>query len=199
MPLRYFRRQYEKLSQFKRETNIGIMEAVWSVRRVARQLVRYDCVHHTASTAGVMISGAIAYNTRSPLVLICGTMTAQRYVHDILQPHVLSLCNGSQEPFFSTRQCSTSHGKGVTRLSSHCYYLSLPARSPFVSNRACMGSFGHPTSFNELEARLCENMERNVSRHTKTCMPYWPIVSHRTFALEGVQQGIKSSVLLTFL
>ncbi|GFU71643.1 transposable element Tcb2 transposase [Trichonephila clavipes] len=44
---------------------------------------------HTAPTAGVMVLGAIVYNTRSPLVLICGTMTAQRYVHDILQPHVL--------------------------------------------------------------------------------------------------------------
>ncbi|GFU05064.1 transposable element Tcb2 transposase [Trichonephila clavipes] len=46
---------------------------------------------HTAHTAGVMVWGAIAYNTRSPLVLIRGTMTAQRYVRDILQPHVLPL------------------------------------------------------------------------------------------------------------
>ncbi|GFY03953.1 transposable element Tcb2 transposase [Trichonephila clavipes] len=46
---------------------------------------------HTASTAGVMAWCAIAYNTRSPLVLIRGTMTAQGYVHDILQPHVLPL------------------------------------------------------------------------------------------------------------
>ncbi|GFY07426.1 uncharacterized protein TNCV_5086111 [Trichonephila clavipes] len=45
----------------------------------------------TASTAGVMVWAAIAYNTRSPLVLIRDTMTAQRYVHDILQPHVLPL------------------------------------------------------------------------------------------------------------
>ncbi|GFX08773.1 transposable element Tcb2 transposase [Trichonephila clavipes] len=46
---------------------------------------------HTALTAGVMPWGAVAYNTRSPLVLICGTMTDQRYVHGILQPHVLPL------------------------------------------------------------------------------------------------------------
>ncbi|GFT97821.1 transposable element Tcb2 transposase [Trichonephila clavipes] len=38
-----------------------------------------------------MVWGVIAYNTRSLLVLIRGTMTAQRYVHDILQPHVLPL------------------------------------------------------------------------------------------------------------
>ncbi|GFU96627.1 transposable element Tcb2 transposase [Trichonephila clavipes] len=46
---------------------------------------------HTAPTAGVMVKWTIAYNTRSPLVLIHGTMTAQRYAHDILQPHVLPL------------------------------------------------------------------------------------------------------------
>ncbi|GFW70291.1 transposable element Tcb1 transposase [Trichonephila clavipes] len=39
---------------------------------------------HTTPTAGVIVWGAIAYNTRSPLVLICGSMTAQRYVHDIV-------------------------------------------------------------------------------------------------------------------
>ncbi|GFV80762.1 transposable element Tcb2 transposase [Trichonephila clavipes] len=48
---------------------------------------------HTAPTAGVMVWGAVAYYTLSPLVLIHGTthMTAQRYVHVILQPHVLPL------------------------------------------------------------------------------------------------------------
>ncbi|GFW41734.1 transposable element Tcb2 transposase [Trichonephila clavipes] len=39
---------------------------------------------HSASTDGVMVCHVIAYNTWSPLVLIQGTMTAQRYIHDIL-------------------------------------------------------------------------------------------------------------------
>ncbi|GFW88998.1 transposable element Tcb1 transposase [Trichonephila clavipes] len=57
---------------------------------------------HTTPTAGVMVCVAIAFNTRSPLVLIRGTMTAQRYVHDILQPYVFChSCNGSQEPLFN--------------------------------------------------------------------------------------------------
>ncbi|GFV82152.1 uncharacterized protein TNCV_2790501 [Trichonephila clavipes] len=210
MPLRPFRKQHEKLSQFERGRIIGMMGAGWSARRVARHLGRFDCVssrrpshrkkctrtancfigrhsgtgstfirgpvssrtirrrlveghlgslrplrvlpltsthrrlrlewcyargnwtaaewnqvvfsdesrfnlssddnrvrvwrprderlnpafalqRHTASTACVMVWGAVAYNTRSPLVLIRGTMTAQWYVHDILQPHVLPL------------------------------------------------------------------------------------------------------------
>ncbi|GFX05639.1 transposable element Tcb2 transposase [Trichonephila clavipes] len=46
---------------------------------------------HMVPTAGVMVWGAIACNTQSPLVLIRGTMIAQRYVQDIMQPHVLPL------------------------------------------------------------------------------------------------------------
>ncbi|GFV70058.1 transposable element Tcb1 transposase [Trichonephila clavipes] len=44
MPLRRFRRQYEQLSQFERGRFIGMMEAGWSARQVARQLGRSDCV-----------------------------------------------------------------------------------------------------------------------------------------------------------
>ncbi|GFU97796.1 transposable element Tcb2 transposase [Trichonephila clavipes] len=35
----------------------------------------FSLQRHTAPTAGVMVWGVIAYNTRSPLVLIRGTMT----------------------------------------------------------------------------------------------------------------------------
>ncbi|GFV57649.1 transposable element Tcb1 transposase [Trichonephila clavipes] len=98
-----------------------MMESGWSARRVAHQLGRSDCVvrrcwdqwiremsfthpphgerlnptfalqRHTVHTDGVMVWGAIAYNTQSPLVLIRGTLTAQRYVHDIQQLHLLPL------------------------------------------------------------------------------------------------------------
>ncbi|GFV70152.1 uncharacterized protein TNCV_2552961 [Trichonephila clavipes] len=44
MPLCRFRRQYEQLSQLQRVIIIGMKEAWWSARRVARQLNRYDCV-----------------------------------------------------------------------------------------------------------------------------------------------------------
>ncbi|GFT58501.1 uncharacterized protein TNCV_1249911 [Trichonephila clavipes] len=44
MPLRRFRRQYEQLSQFERGRIIGMIEAGWSARQIARQLSRSDCV-----------------------------------------------------------------------------------------------------------------------------------------------------------
>ncbi|GFW48054.1 transposable element Tcb2 transposase [Trichonephila clavipes] len=46
---------------------------------------------HTTPTTGVRVWGVIVYNTHSSLVLIYGTITAQLYVHDILQPHVYPL------------------------------------------------------------------------------------------------------------
>ncbi|GFT09384.1 transposable element Tcb1 transposase [Trichonephila clavipes] len=59
---------------------------------------RYNFPHtvlrHTARTAGVMVWGAIAYDSRSTLIVMRGTLTGQRYVDDILRPHVGPFLNG---------------------------------------------------------------------------------------------------------
>ncbi|GFV72012.1 transposable element Tcb2 transposase [Trichonephila clavipes] len=71
------------------ERNDGIRVHVWRPRGEHLNPA-FALQRHTAPTDGVMLWGAIAYNnTRSSLVLIRGIMSAQRYVHDILQPHVL--------------------------------------------------------------------------------------------------------------
>ncbi|GFV62488.1 transposable element Tcb1 transposase [Trichonephila clavipes] len=72
---------------------------------------------HTAPTAGVMTWGVISCNTLSLLVLIRGTMTTQRYVHDILQPHVLPLIQRLLEAIFQQDGCSNSQGKSVMTVS----------------------------------------------------------------------------------
>ncbi|GFV73806.1 transposable element Tcb2 transposase [Trichonephila clavipes] len=51
-------------------------------------------LRHTARTAGVMVWGAIAYDSWSTLILMRGTLTGQRYVDDILRPHVGPFLNG---------------------------------------------------------------------------------------------------------
>ena len=48
----------------------------------------------TARQRGIMIWGAIAYDSRSPLVRIHGTMTVQRYVDDMLRPVTLPYFQG---------------------------------------------------------------------------------------------------------
>ncbi|GFU57461.1 transposable element Tcb2 transposase [Trichonephila clavipes] len=114
---------------------------------------------HTAPTAGVMVWGAISYNTRSPLELIRGTMTAQRYVHNVLQPHVLPLIQwllGANFQQDNARPHTTSVAQDYLR---NITTLSWPARSPDLSPIEHIWDHlgprvGHPTSLNELEARL---------------------------------------------
>ncbi|GFV79573.1 transposable element Tcb1 transposase [Trichonephila clavipes] len=81
-------------------------------------------------------------------------MTDQRYVHDILQLHELPL----MQP---------SHGKGVTRLSPHCYYPSLACSNLQICLQWSI--FGTASceshEFERTKGKVTVNMERNVSRH----------------------------------
>ncbi|UYV67998.1 hypothetical protein LAZ67_5002752 [Cordylochernes scorpioides] len=52
----------------------------------------------TVRQRGIMVWGAIAYDSRSPLLRIQGTMTAQRYVDDVLRPVTLPYLQGTQCP-----------------------------------------------------------------------------------------------------
>ncbi|GFT96371.1 transposable element Tcb2 transposase [Trichonephila clavipes] len=79
-----------------------------------------------------MVWGAIAYNTRSPLVLTRGTMTAQRYVHDILSPHVLPLMQRLPLALFQqdnarphTTRVAQDHLRTVATLPWSALFLNL--------------------------------------------------------------------------
>ncbi|GFY07052.1 transposable element Tcb2 transposase [Trichonephila clavipes] len=106
-----------------------------------------------------MVCGVIAYNTRSLLVLIRGTITAQRYVHDILRPHALPLMQRLPGAIFQQAKARPH----TARVSQDCLCtviaLPLPAQSsdlsPIEHTWDCLGQrVGHPTSLNELEAWL---------------------------------------------
>ncbi|GFU34755.1 transposable element Tcb2 transposase [Trichonephila clavipes] len=86
-------------------------------------------------------------------------MTAQRYVHDILKLHALSLLQWLPGAIFQ-QDNARSH---TARLSQDCLYnvttLPWPARSPYMSAIEHIWDHlgqrvGHPTSFNELGAKL---------------------------------------------
>ncbi|GFX61478.1 HTH_Tnp_Tc3_2 domain-containing protein [Trichonephila clavipes] len=58
--------------------------------------VRSDIVErHTAISQGVTVWGAISWDTRSSLVVLQGTLTARRYVDDILTPIVLPMLSNA--------------------------------------------------------------------------------------------------------
>ncbi|GFX02826.1 transposable element Tcb2 transposase [Trichonephila clavipes] len=114
---------------------------------------------HTAPKAGVMVWDAIEYTTQSPLVLIRGTMTAQRYVHDILKPHVLPLMQrlpGAISQHDNIRPHTARVSQDGLRILTT---LPCPARSldlsPIEHIRDHLGRLvGRPKSLNEVESRL---------------------------------------------
>ncbi|GFW67398.1 transposable element Tcb2 transposase [Trichonephila clavipes] len=87
----------------------------------------------TAPTAVVMIWGVIAYNTRSPLVLIRGTVTAQRYAHDILQSHVLPLMQRLPRAIFQQDNARTPTVLVLQYCLRTFTTLPWPAGSPDLS------------------------------------------------------------------
>ncbi|GFT42426.1 transposable element Tcb2 transposase [Trichonephila clavipes] len=116
-------------------------------------------------------------------------MAAQRYVHDILQPHVSLLMQRLPVAIFQ-QDNALPH---TTRVSQDCLHfvttLPRPARFPYLSPIKQIWDHlgrrvGHPTSLNELEARL-QQIWNEMSQDTsyRTCMPQCPIISHRVVAL----------------
>ncbi|GFV79508.1 HTH_Tnp_Tc3_2 domain-containing protein [Trichonephila clavipes] len=57
---------------------------------------------HTAISQGVTVWGAISWDTRSSLVVLQGTLTARRYVDDILTPIVLPMLSSRPGCHLST-------------------------------------------------------------------------------------------------
>ncbi|GFW06109.1 transposable element Tcb2 transposase [Trichonephila clavipes] len=109
-----------------------------------------------------MVWGAIAYNTRSPLVLIHGTITAQRYVHDILQPHALPLMQRLPGKIFQ-QDNARPHTASV---SQDCLRTATTFACPiprFVFLRAYLGSFGMASwashEFERTRGKVTANVE----------------------------------------
>ncbi|GFX08752.1 transposable element Tcb1 transposase [Trichonephila clavipes] len=92
-------------------------------------------------------------------------MADQRYVHGILQPHVLPLMQWLTGAIFQQHN-AWPHTVRV----SHCYYPSSACLIPrFVSNRAYLGSFGTASwashEFERTRGKVTANITINASRH----------------------------------
>ncbi|GFW69569.1 transposable element Tcb2 transposase [Trichonephila clavipes] len=88
---------------------------------------------HTATSQGVTVWGAISWDTRSSLVVLQGTLTARRYVDDILTPIVLPMLSSRPGAIYQ-QDNARPH---TARLSQQCLQgydvLPWPARSPDLS------------------------------------------------------------------
>ncbi|GFY31143.1 transposable element Tcb1 transposase [Trichonephila clavipes] len=88
---------------------------------------------HTAISQGVTVWGAISWDSRSSLVVLQGTLTARRYVDDILTPIVLPMLSSHPGAIYQ-QDNARPH---TARLSQQCLQgydvLPWPARSPDLS------------------------------------------------------------------
>ncbi|GFW45365.1 DDE_3 domain-containing protein [Trichonephila clavipes] len=88
---------------------------------------------HTAISQNVTVWGAISWDTRSSLVVLQGTLTARRYVDDILTPIVLSMLSSHPGAIYQQNNARPH----TARLSQQCLQgydvLLWPTRSPDLS------------------------------------------------------------------
>ncbi|GFS79445.1 transposable element Tcb1 transposase [Trichonephila clavipes] len=87
-------------------------------------------LRHTARTAGAMVLGAIAYDSRSTLIVIRGTLTGQRYVDDILQPHVGPFLIGLPGAIFQQDNARPHTARVSQDFLRHFQTLPWPTCSP---------------------------------------------------------------------
>ncbi|GFX05724.1 DDE_3 domain-containing protein [Trichonephila clavipes] len=80
-----------------------------------------------------MVWGIIAYDSRSTLIVMRGTLTGQRYVDDILRPHVGIFLNDLPGAIFQQDNARQHSARVAQDFLCHFQTLPWPARSPDLS------------------------------------------------------------------
>ncbi|GFW95114.1 uncharacterized protein TNCV_1497531 [Trichonephila clavipes] len=78
--------------------------------------------------------GVKAYDSQSILIVMRGTLTGQRYVDDILRPHVGPFLNGLPGAIFQQDNARLHAAKVTQDFQRHFQTLPWPARSPDLSS-----------------------------------------------------------------
>ncbi|GFX07684.1 uncharacterized protein TNCV_4159531 [Trichonephila clavipes] len=84
------------------------------------------CLHSWCNGLG----GAIAYDSQSTLIVMRGTLTGQRYVDDILRPHIGPFLNGPPGSIFLQDNARPHTARVAQDFLRYFQTLPLPARSP---------------------------------------------------------------------
>ncbi|UYV66514.1 hypothetical protein LAZ67_4001938 [Cordylochernes scorpioides] len=87
----------------------------------------------TVRQRGIMVWGAIAYDSRSPLLRIQGTMTAQRYVDDVLRPVTLPYLQGVPNALYQQDNARPHTARISQQALQDLQMLPWPPYSPDLS------------------------------------------------------------------
>ncbi|GBL94676.1 Transposable element Tc1 transposase [Araneus ventricosus] len=114
---------------------LGASDGRVLVRRRPGERLQPPCLRprHTGPTPGIMGWGAISYDSRSTLVVIPRSLTANLYVSLVIQPIVLPFMNSIQEGVFQ-HDNARRHTAVVTQHAlQNIDMLPWPARSTYLS------------------------------------------------------------------
>ncbi|UYV64649.1 Transposase [Cordylochernes scorpioides] len=87
----------------------------------------------TVRERGIMVWGAIAYDSRSPLLRIQGTMMGQRYVDDVLRPVTLPYLQGVPNALYQQDNARPHTARISQQALQHVQMLPWPPYSPDLS------------------------------------------------------------------
>ncbi|UYV65848.1 CLCN3 [Cordylochernes scorpioides] len=87
----------------------------------------------TVRQRGIMVWGAIAYDSKSPLLRIQGTMTAQRYVDDVLRPVTLPYLQGVPNALYQQDNARPHTARISQQALQDVQMLPWPPYSPDLS------------------------------------------------------------------
>ncbi|UYV80621.1 MBOAT7 [Cordylochernes scorpioides] len=87
----------------------------------------------TVRQRGIMVWGAIAYDSRSPLLRIQGTMTAHRYVDDVLRPVTLPYLQGVPNALYQQDNARPHTARISQQALQDVQMLPWPPYSPDLS------------------------------------------------------------------
>ncbi|UYV66106.1 Transposase [Cordylochernes scorpioides] len=87
----------------------------------------------TVRQRGIMVWDAIAYDSRSPLLRIQGTMTAQRYVDDVLRPVTLPYLQGVPNTLYQQDNARPHTARISQQALQDVQMLPWPPYSPDLS------------------------------------------------------------------
>ncbi|UYV68990.1 CLCN3 [Cordylochernes scorpioides] len=105
---------------------------VWR-RRGERSNLAAIVERPTVRQRGIMVWGAIAYDSRSPLLRIQGTMTAQRYVDDVLRPVTLPYLQGVPNAIYQQDNARPHTARISQQALQDVQMLHWPPYSPDLS------------------------------------------------------------------
>ncbi|GBN35713.1 Transposable element Tc1 transposase [Araneus ventricosus] len=114
---------------------LGASDGRVLIRRRPGERLQPNCLRprHTGPTPGVMVWGAISYDSRSTLVVIPNTLNANLYVSLVIQPVVLPFMSSIQGGIFQQNNARPHTAAVSQRALQGVDILPWPARSPDLS------------------------------------------------------------------